>query len=203
MVLTETVYKQYSLNITESKMNFHFAFQTFAALSITVRYNVSKDSYQDFFVFQGNESQAHFYRTDNVLKLYLNHMDSFSSYKLDNISSDFWFSWPELTINNIKMLVVHKGETKNVRFDNFTFISPILDTYESCEMQPLIKELTDINYGYIVLMMVVVVILLKADVQSLTELLDRIKVRFRIENEYVSMNNLNTSNLTSTPSNEP
>ena len=180
-------------------MNFHIAFQTFAALTFTVRYNLSNDTYQDFFIFQGNQSQAHFYRTDNVIKLYLNHKDSFSSYKLGNISSEFWFSWSGLMINDTKMQIVHEGKTKNVRFDNFTFISPILDIYESYEMQPLIKEITDINYGYFVLMMIAVVLVLKADVHSLSKVLDSIKFRFRIENEYVSMNNLNS---TSIPSNE-
>ena len=183
-------------------MNFHFAFQTFAALSFTVRYNLSNETYQDFFFFQGNQSQAHFYRTDKVLKLYLNHKDSFSSYKLGNITSEFWFSWPGLIINDTKMQIVNEGETKNARFDNFTFISPILDTYENCEMQPLIKEITDINYGYFVLMMVAVVLVLKADVQSLSKVMDSIKFRFRIENEYVSMNNLNTPNPNTIPSNE-
>ena len=84
-----------------------------------------------FFIFQGNESKAHFYRKDIKLNLCLSQLENSSSYEFENISSNFWFSWPEFTINDTSMLVVHNGVTmSNINFTDFRFISPILEIYE-------------------------------------------------------------------------
>ena len=180
MVLTEIVYKQYSLSIAESKMNLHFAFHAFATLSFTIKYKLSNDSYQDFFIFQGNESHAHFYRQDGTLKLYLNHMEHVSSYQFGNMTSNFWFSWPEFTINDTLMTVMRKSDVKNINFTNFTFVSPILE-FNDHDLQPITKTLdylSEINYNYLILIMVVVVIVLKVDAETIIDFAGVIKTRF-------------------------
>ena len=176
------------------KMNFHFVVQTLAALSFTVRYELSRSSYQDFFIFQGNQSQAHFYRKDNVLKLYVSHMEHFNSFKIENITTNFWFSWPEFTVNDTLMTVVHQSNVKNINFTNFTFISPILEFYNP-ELQPIIKSLdvlSEINYNYVILIMFVVVIVIKVDVKIIVDFIKAMKVKLTFESVYISMKSLET-----------
>ena len=84
-------------------MNFHMFFQAIATLSFTVWFNISEKQYQDIFLFQGNESQAHFFRQNYSLQLYLIHKDVSIIYQIENITSSFSFSWPELTVNSRKM----------------------------------------------------------------------------------------------------
>ena len=84
-------------------------------------------------------------------------------------------------------IVVDQGDTQNVNFTDFTFFSPILKLYECCEIQPLINEITEVTYYYLILIMVVVIVL-KADVHTITEFLNSIRLKLMIVNEHVSMN---------------
>ena len=180
------------------KMDFHFLFQAFASLSFTIRYNLTNDSFQDFFIFQGNQSQAHFYRRNDEIKLYLNHKDNLSIYKLENISSNFWFSWPDFVVNDTLMFVVHQADIEDMKFTDFTFISPILEVYNDLEPQTLLNRLdnfTDINYGYFILIMIVVVIVIKGDARVVLDLLSAIKVKLAYENDYVSMKSVEITKL--------
>ena len=178
-------------------MNLHILFEAIATLSFTIQYNLSNSTFQDFFFFEGNQSQAHLYRKENGIHLYLNHKDMFSSYKFENITSTFSFSWPEFTVNDTKMFVVHEGDLKDFDFTDFTFISPILEMYDDCKFQPLIDQLqqiTDVNYKYLILIMVAVVIVIKADVRVIADFIDGIKVKLELENDYISMKSVEIPN---------
>ena len=95
------------------------------------------------------------------------------------------------------MFVVHEGDVKDFDFTDFTFISPILEMYDDCKFQPLIDQLqqiTDINYKYLILIMVAVVIVIKADVRVIADFIDGIKVKLELENDYVSMKSVGIPN---------
>ena len=178
-------------------MNLHILFEAIATLSFTIQYNLSNSTFQEFFFFEGNQSQAHLYRKENGLHLYLNHKEMFSSYKFENITSTFSFSWPEFTVNDTKMFVVHEVDLKDFDFTDFTFISPLLEMYDDCKFQPLIDQLqqiTDINYKYLILIMVAVVIVIKADVRVIADFIDGIKVKLELENDYISMKSVEIPN---------
>ena len=186
------VYKQ-SFTQFDFKMNFHILFEAIAALSFSIRYDVSAGKYQDLFLFQGNDSQAHLYRQNDVLKLYLKYGDVFSSYRFENVSSSFLFSWPDFSVNGTEMYPVHQGvlDVKYFNFYEFTFISPILGLQDHVSFeQPLLQnlnELKNVNYGYILLIMIVLVFVLKVDARAVKGLVNAIKVIMKLEKDYVSM----------------
>ena len=186
------VYKQ-SFTQFDFKMNFHILFEAIAALSFSIRYDVSDEKYQDLFLFQGNDSQAHLYRQNDVLKLYLKYGDVFSSYRFENVSSSFLFSWPDFSVNGREMYPVHQGvlDVKYFDFNEFTFISPILGLQDHVSFeQPLLQnlnELKNVNYGYILLIMIVLVFVLKVDARAVKGLVNAIKVIMKLEKDYVSM----------------
>lgn len=186
------VYKQ-SFTQFDFKMNFHIFFEAIAALSFSIRYDVSAGKYQDLFLFQGNDSQAHLYRQNDVLKLYLKYGDVFSSYRFENVSSSFLFSWPDFSVNGTEMYPVHQGvlDVKYFNFYEFTFISPILGLQDHVSFeQPLLQnlnELKNVNYGYILLIMIVLVFVLKVDARAVKGLVNAIKVIMKLEKDYVSM----------------
>ena len=186
------VYKQ-SFTQFDFKMNFHILFEAIAALSFSIRYDVSDEKYQDLFLFQGNDSQAHLYRKNDVLKLYLKYGEVFSNYKFDNVSSNFLFSWPDFSVNGTEMYTVHQGalDVKKFNFSEFTFISPILGLYDHVSFeQPLLQnldKLENVNYGYLVLIMIVVVLTLKVDARAVKNLVVAIKAIMKLEKDYVSM----------------
>ena len=185
------------------KMNFHFAIRALATLSFAIRYELSDNQHQDFFIFQGNQSHAHFYRKDNVLTLYLNHMDHFCSYQIDNITTNFWFSWPEFTVNDTLMTIIHQDNVDNINFINFTFISPMLEISDQ-ELQPVINTLnamSDINYNYLIIIMVIVAIFVKVDAKTILDLIEALKTKFAFENVYMSMKRLETIDPAIIPAN--
>ena len=175
-------------------MNFHILFLMISELSFIVKFKVTDKHYQEFFIFKGNESQARLYRENDVLNLYLNCKQGINHYNYDNISSIFEFSWSDFSVNDIQMNAVETTNKTDFVFTDFIFSSPVIEIDDDHSIKPLVNSLGEIksfNYGYLILIMIVLMILIKADFRTLTNAMKLFqKVQ---ESDYVSMNNLQSS----------
>lgn len=184
-------------------MNFHIIFRTIAELSFVVKYKISNEKYEDFFLFKGNQSKAHLYRESNVLNLYLCCKGGINHYKYENVSSIFTFSWSDFTINGSKMYAVNQSYEKVYDFTDFKFISPVVELYDHYSFEPIVNSLSEIkslNYGYFVLIMIIVIITLKSDFRAIA---NAMKVILNVENDYVSMHNIQMKNTVQDNGKEP
>ena len=121
-------------------MNFNILFNFVTCLSFTIDFNVSDEYYQDFFLFNGNNSKPHLFRQNTTLILYLNQMDDYNIYKFYNLTNSFSFVWPKLTVNNTTMYQYKSNINKNVwNFTDLTFISPQLGLCDVYNSEPLLQ----------------------------------------------------------------
>ena len=146
-------------------MNFNLLFTTLATLSFSVKFQVDLDARQDFFLFEGTNQSAHLFRDGKSLTLYLQQNDGFEIYKIQLKSSNFTFTWHGYMVDNQRMLLQDSTDDVNdVTFHDFTFISPIIELLEfdcSVEVEPVYKLNNNINYGYIVLILLGIGVLFK------------------------------------------
>lgn len=171
-------------------MNFNILINFVSCLSFTIDFNVSDEYYQDFFLFNGNNSNAHLFRKNTTLILYLNHMNDYNLYKFYNVTKNFSFQWPKFTINNTDMHQYKSNINGNTwNFTNFTFISPKLglcDIYSSELSHPHLP-ISNFKYTYFIIIMIIAVIVLKSDIKTFKYLLNSIRITAEIDSDYVSM----------------
>lgn len=167
-----------------------------AVLRFSIDWELSGEEQQDFFLFNGQNKSAHFFRKNNSLILYLELEENITIWEYTDPSPKFTFSWPEYNINGVKMNVIRfEGNMSRPEFDQFTFMSPIVDTTTECNLQTLIEPsyFMKINYGYITLIVAVVGITLKLSVTSpefYSQMIDMLR-KWRIrEQDYVTMSPL-------------
>ena len=136
-------------------MNFNLLFTILATLSFSVKFQVDSGARQDFFLLEGTNQSAHLFRDGESLTLYLQQNDGYEIYKTQLKSTNFTFSWNGYMVDNQQMLLHDStGNVNDVEFQNFTFISPIieLNTFD-CSVEQVYKLSDNINYGYIVLIL--------------------------------------------------
>ena len=148
------------------KMNFTILFGIVSTLSFSVRFNLDEGKRQDFFLFEGNNQSAHLFRID--YKLHLNLMENgkhkFLTSNLDGYN--FSFTWKGYKVNG-KDMVPYKSNKNtqiwNSTYNTFTFISPLITDWEQLECPPepvySCEKKTSINYGYVVMIGVGLLIL--------------------------------------------
>ena len=134
-------------------MNFNLLFTTLATLSFSVNFKVDSGARQDFFLFEGTNQSANLFRDGEFLTLYLQQNEEYKIYKVQLKTSNFTFSWDGYMVDNRQMLLQDStGNVNDMIFQDFTFISPIIDIVEfDCSVEPVYKLDNNINYGYIVL----------------------------------------------------
>lgn len=153
-------------------MNINFLYSFTAALSFTVRFSVSKDGSQDYFIFHGdNSTAAHLSRQNDTIKLFLRYNSSYRHLEMSNVSNQFTFSWKGYTIDNKSMDIVRsEGSLRELKFNAYTYLSPALDfvpdltlAYVPKVYQEHLLQCQDINYGLFVIIVFFIGILLKFD----------------------------------------
>ena len=149
-------------------MNINFLYSMIVSLCFTVKFDVNNDSRQDYFIFHGNDTSAHLYRQNQTLKLFLKSNTSYSFYESSNITNQFVFEWIGYKINNNKMQAVRsEGDLNLLGLDSYTFISPTFNFVKEeviSVSEGLWIQNRDINYGFFVLIVLGVGLLLKFDI---------------------------------------
>ena len=149
-------------------MNLNFVFSVVVNLSFVARFNVTTDEYQDYFIFNGNDTAAHLSRSKTTVSLVLLSGDDYQLFKTFNVASNFSFKWNDFTIDAQKMNCVNSsGRIDQLQFDNYSFLSPYLelekDELEFCSCEQNVFGGKDINYGLIALVMFGVGLGLRSD----------------------------------------
>ena len=149
-------------------MNFTLLFAVVGNLNFIVNFLINADEKQAFFLFDGVNSSAYFYRNNHTVFLYLSKESNLEIYKTD-ILNRLEFSWLGFKVNGTEMEKIKSTGKFDVEFNAFTFISPILNTQsDMLKEMPLdnpkeektfnFKNLENINYGYIVGIVLIVAI---------------------------------------------
>ena len=150
------------------KMNINFVFNMLANLSFAVNFNSSIGENQTYFVFNGNDTAAHFSRINSTVSLLLLSGMDYNLYEAYNVSNDFIFKWNGFTINGKEMISVNSSrKITEIEFDSYSFFSPYLklkkDNLDVCLCEQRVFGCNDINYGLIALIMFGVCIGLRSD----------------------------------------
>ena len=141
-------------------MNFNLLFSTVSVLSFIIEFAVDNDERQDYFLFGGLNKSAHLFRENSTLYLHLthNHGEKFSIYNTSMDEGNFNFSWNGFAVDGKKMTLQKSvGDIKQLEFEHFTFISPIVDIFDlECSNQAITSCSDRVNYWYFLIMMVAV-----------------------------------------------
>ena len=170
-------------------MNFNLLFSALSALSVIIEFTVNKGERQDYFLFVGNKTNAHLFRENTTLYLHLSsgYGEMFSIYNSSIVNMEnFQFSWNGFAVNGKKMNSQRSiGMMGRLEFENFTFISPIVNIFDlECTVETIYNNVEIVNYWYFLIMMVGVAV----GFGSTSKAMDLFK-RFlnRRESTYVTM----------------
>ena len=146
-------------------MDLTLLFALTVTLTFTVQFGVNDGLQQDYFMLQGDNQTAHLHRRNQTLYLHLVQEDSLEIYMGDVKASNFNFSWTGYTINGRPMSVIKKsGNVSTMHFKQFTFISPVYDSFEDLECRiETHHEKRSRNYWYIVGIAIFAVIICKTN----------------------------------------
>ena len=133
-------------------MQFNILFAVVTNLTFVVEFPISvNETYQDFFLFNGVEESAHFFRNNATFSLFIEQGENQSLYELSSSSESVIFSWERFMINGEEMKHVRAvGNVKNNNFHSYSFMSPLTSVHfdDSIQVKPLMKN--SLNYWYIV-----------------------------------------------------
>ena len=177
-------------------MNFNLLFTLLSTLSFELYFDVTPNQKQDFFIFEGKNNSAHFFRKNQTLLLYLNQNDSYAIYHHLNNDNTFSFSWTDFKVNGVEMkLLKSTGNITNMEFDGYTFQSSVTLSEEICEtdIEPIF-QMNQTNYIYILLIVLGGGLLMKMDRVSviLHKLIITLLKDLNPDDDYVEMENIQT-----------
>ena len=144
-------------------MEFNILFALTASLNFIIDFMILPDVRQDFLFFAGQNTSAHLYRENNLVFFYLQNNANYETYQTD-IENKLEFSWQDFKMNGtgMKQIKSSHNESVEMKFDAYTFLSPIIHNIQE---EPIIEEilsLEKINYYYILAIVLCVVLLFDA-----------------------------------------
>ena len=150
-------------------MNFNLLFSLLATQSFVVKFSVHLGNQQDYFFLEGDDHTAHLYRDNYTLGLHLSQGSNYSIYKTQIDQRNFIFSWHGFSVNGVEMTLSDAaGYIGDLKFSNFTFLSPIVEVISYEGETECVYQLNDnINYWYILLIVLVVSALFESKTHSL------------------------------------
>ncbi len=155
-------------------MNFTLLFSLISSNSFILHWNISDTIQQDFFIFNGDDCYAHLFRQNDTLLLRMKFNEyTYETLEYSGFNQTFAFSWPECYVDGVNMEGIRTEdtfETVDMTFSEVIFISPIVDFADGCGITSLIEpsyfSFTNINYWYILIINVAVLITLYAGFKS-------------------------------------
>ena len=154
-------------------MNLQVVFHSITTLTFVFKFPVNLNTQQDYFYFEGENQSAHLSRTNETVTLYLNQGKNFTVFCEIVNRSVFTFSWTGFKIDGISMnLTKSEGETLKFKYHSLLFMSPILDEIEECSpiSSEQIFQYTNVNYWYIVLIVLTIGISLNLKEEAVNSL---------------------------------
>ena len=141
-------------------MEFNLLFTLVGNLTFVIEFDILPGPTQDFLFFNGDNASAHLYRENRTVILHVADV-GFETYK-STIENKLEFSWEGFKINGTEMDKTKSNGSIDLRFDTFTFLSPIIAVHD---INPREEEIIDeilssetVNYYYILLIVLLVVL---------------------------------------------
>ncbi len=98
------------------------------SVDFSARFHINNKTYQDFFMFDGESSNAHLFRENDTISLMHVHRNNVSQYQINSTLSMIYFEWPGI-INNEGMHLTRGMENTSLsQLGTFTLFDPILDS---------------------------------------------------------------------------
>ena len=133
-------------------MQFNILFTVVTNLTFVVEFPITvNETHQDFFLFNGVEESAHFFRKNKTFSLIIEQGENQSLYELSSSSKSVTFSWEGFKVNGEEMKHVRAvGNVKKNNFHSYSFLSPLTSVHfdDSIRAKPLMTN--SFNYWYIV-----------------------------------------------------
>ena len=148
-------------------MSLNFLYNLLTSLTFNITFEPDSSEKQDFFIFHGENSTAHLFRTDDIVKFVVTSNSGFRHYETTEITSQFKFTWDGFKINDRPMHVIKSnGNISDLDFNGYTFLSPsvyVNQRPESNELKPLCDFFSKTNYGLVALIVLGVGLFLRLD----------------------------------------
>ena len=150
-------------------MDFNLVFAVISSFSFVIKFSINSQRRQDFFFLEGENQSAHLSRDDQYITLFVNNRENFSLYNSTiEKENSILFSWNNFKINDTEMkLIKSVGSIGDIKFDRFTFMSPIFDVNtlnKTTTISPIYNLKGVVNYWYIVTIVLIVGVLLESKV---------------------------------------
>ena len=102
-------------------------FSILLQLNFNVQYANNNASFQDYFIFTGQNNSAHLFRNDSTIMLVYTHGSEYMRYQCPFNDTMLLFKWP-LTVNNEPMMMVEGDKRLHDpwEFSSFLFLDPLL-----------------------------------------------------------------------------
>ena len=142
-------------------MNFNFLFGVVGSLNFIIKFAVNDKEQQDFFMFEGLNTTAHLHRYNQSIFLHLSNEIETLLYRTE-FENILEFSWIGFKVNGTEMKKVKSDGDLLLEFNTFTFLSPLAnfscfdDSNEEQQLNSI--NLTGINYGYVLGIVLIVAI---------------------------------------------
>ena len=147
-----------NFNVT---MNFNFLFAIVGNLNFMITFLVNEREQQDFFMFEGVNATAHLHCYNQTIYLQLSNEFETSFYQTD-IDNTMEFSWIGFKVNGTEMKKVKSDGDFSLMFNIFTILYPLVNfsCLDNSNEEKLLNysNLTGINYGYIIGIVLIVAI---------------------------------------------
>ena len=168
-------------------MNFNLLFSVVSTLSFIIGFPTNLEERQDYFIFEGVNQSAYLFRENKTLILHLSCNSEYKIYNSTISKEPFRFSWNGFEVNGEKMNILKatNGKMKPLKFENFTFLSPIIDIFDiEFSVDPIYRDVAIVNYWYFLIMVLVVA----AAFDSKPMIINFIKKYIKtLEDDYVEM----------------
>ena len=142
-------------------MNFNFLFGIVGNLNFIIEFAINEKEHQDFFLFEGVNSSAHLHRFNQTIYLQLSNGNETSLYQTD-FENMLEYSWIGFKVNGTEMNKVKSDGDLSLEFDTLTFLSPLVNFsyFDDLNEEKILNSnnLSGINYGYIVGIVLIVAI---------------------------------------------
>ena len=172
-------------------MDLNFVFTAVVALDFVVRFEVTVNNTQDYFLFSGVDSTAHLYRENDTIRLFLRYKSNQQLFTLDEVfdGDTLTFDWDQKTVNSVPMNTQdHQSDMDRLEFDAYTFLSPIVEVQQlKCPIMETVYQCNGTNYRLIALIIFAIGLGLKFDI-AVPAILNILQNLQRVEEaEYIEM----------------
>ena len=152
------------------------------SLDFTVYFSYNNEPYQDYFIFDGDSSQAHMFRNNETIYLRLSEGSDWANYQFNSSFSVIEFTWPYY-INGQPMTIISDDVyIANSSYHSFVFLDPLpIQTilYSYTQTSKLVD--TKFNYEYIIGIVVALLILIRSP-----ELINLVIARYQARHQLIT-----------------